>query len=111
MVGRFIVHGGDSDRNASVWDNAANGTRDTGLAPQVAYRAAADLELQYDAHGYRDPDTVRRVDPPVPVDAYMPAGILDHWLYESGKWVGRVRRPDGTFVFLPQTELRPTGEG
>jgi hypothetical protein len=56
---------------------------------------AADLELQYDVHGARDQADVRRVSPPVPVDAWQRAGVLDAWVREQGRWLGRVRMPDG----------------
>jgi hypothetical protein len=47
-----------------VWDNALNGQRGSGLAEQDAHDQAAELELQYDARGYRSAETVQRVDPP-----------------------------------------------
>jgi len=76
MVGRFNVRPGTGDNDWSIWDNAANGQRGSGLSEQQARAEAADLELQYDAHGYRPPETVRRVDPPVPVErAWQPVGV------------------------------------
>jgi len=106
MVGRFIANDGGGEHAWSVRDNASNGERGDGLTESAARQLAADLELQYDAHGQRDPGTVFRRDPPVPVDAYQPVGVLDRWLKENGQWVGRVCRPDGRIVFIPQSELR-----
>jgi hypothetical protein len=67
---------------------------------------AADLELQYDVHGARDQADVRRVSPPVPVDAWQRAGVLDAWVREQGRWLGRVRMPDGRIAWIDQGELR-----
>ena len=107
MVGRFNVHEGAGEEDWSVWDNASNGTRGSGLAEDAAYRLAADLELQYDVYGPRSPDNIRRVDPPKPVEkAWQPVGWLDAWVKEQGTWLGRVRGPDGKFTWVPQTELR-----
>ena len=108
MVGRFNVRSGDGDHDWVIWDNAANGHRGSGLTEREAHEQAADLELQYDAHGYRAPDTVRRVDPPVPIEAFHPAGVLDAWVRENGDWTGRIRQPDGTFVWIRRTDLRRT---
>ena len=110
MVGRFNVRSGAGDHDWSIWDNASNGQRGSGLAEGDAHAEAADLELQYDAHGYRPADTVRRVDPPVAVDAWRPAGVLDAWVRENGEWIGRVRDRDGKFVWIRDTELRRTEE-
>jgi hypothetical protein len=69
---------------------------------------AAELELQYTVHGPRDPANVRRVDPPITVDAWTPsAGQLDAWVNEGGRWLGRVRRPDGRVSFIDQNDIRP----
>jgi len=107
MVGRFNVRSGTGDGDWSVWDNAANGNRGSGLSEQAAHKLAADLELQYDVYGPRSPDHVRRVDPPVPVEkAWQPAGFLDAWIFEKGTWVGRVRGPGNRVSWIPQAELR-----
>lgn len=107
MVGRFNVHEGAGAEDWSVWDNAANGTRGSGLAEDAAHRLAADLELQYDVYGPRSPDHVRRVDPPVPVEkAWVAAGWVDAWIFEQGTWFGRVRGRDNKFSWIPGIELR-----
>lgn len=108
MVGRFNVRSGDGEQDWAIWDNGANGQRGSGLSEQDAHDQAAALELQYDAHGYRDPSTVRRVDPPVPVDVFQPAGVLDHWVREHGEWIGRVRGIDGKYAWIRQADVRPT---
>jgi hypothetical protein len=108
MVGRFNARPGASgaEGNWMIWDNAANGQRGSGLSRTEAEDQAAELELQYDAHGYRDPATVRRVDPPVPVEAFQPAGTLDAWVFEKGEWIGRVRNGDDRFAWIRQADLR-----
>ena len=79
------------------------------LAEQDAHDQAAELELQYDAHGHRSADTVQRVDPPVPVErAWQLAGVLDAWVRENGEWIGRIRRDDGRIVWIRGAELRQT---
>lgn len=97
-----------SSDQATTWENRLAGFLTIlGLSEEAAHRLAADLELQYDVYGPRSPDQVRRVDPPKPVEkAWQPAGFLDAWIKEQGTWVGRVRGPDGKFVWIPQSELR-----
>ncbi|TCO33054.1 hypothetical protein EV652_10353 [Kribbella steppae] len=108
MVGRFNVRPGDGVTEWLVWDNAMNGHRGSGLSQAEANEVAADLELQYDVHGARDAANVRRVSPPVPVDAFQRAGVLDAWVLESGRWLGRVRQPDGRIAWIDQDDLRAT---
>jgi YD repeat-containing protein len=79
------------------------------LAEQDAHDQAAELELQYDARGYRSAETVQRVDPSVPVErAWQLAGVLDAWVRENGEWIGRVRGDDGRIVWIRAAELRQT---
>lgn len=81
------------------------------LTEHEARDQAAELELQYDAHGFRPADTVRRVDPPVPVESWHHAGVLDAWVRENGEWIGRIRADeDGAVVWRRQAELRRAGE-
>jgi hypothetical protein len=109
MVGRFNVRSGDGDHDWMVWDNALNGQRGSGLAEQDAHDQAAELELQYDAHGYRSADTVQRIDPPVPVErARQLAGVLDAWVHENGERIGRIRRDNGRIEWIRGAELRQT---
>ncbi|MEV4260564.1 hypothetical protein [Kribbella sp. NPDC049584] len=109
MVGRFNVRPGDNgDDDWLVWDNAVNGHRGRCATEVEANALAADLELQYTVHGPRDPANVRRVDPPITVDAWTPgAGQLDAWVNEGGRWLGRVRRADGRVSFIDQNDIRP----
>jgi hypothetical protein len=93
-----------------VWDGASNGWRGCGLGEAAAHQLAADLELQYDAHGPRDESTVRRLESPQEVDraTWEPGGLLDAWIFSrrDGGWVGWVRSVDGTISWLPSSELR-----
>lgn len=58
MVGRFNAReGAGGDTDWSVFDNAANGNRGSGLSKDAALRLAADLELQYDVYGPRNRTT------------------------------------------------------
>jgi hypothetical protein len=110
MVGRFNVRPGDGDKQWQVWDNAINGHRGRCDSQTEAYALAADLELQYNAHGPRDPATVRKLDQPLAVDGWRRhIGELDAWISEGGRWLGRVTLPDGQVVWLDESELRPTG--
>ncbi|HWD83247.1 MAG TPA: hypothetical protein VG497_30315 [Kribbella sp.] len=108
MVGRFNAReGAGGDTGWTVFDNAANGNRGSGLSEDAAYRLAADLELQYDVYGPRNPDHVRRVDPPVPVEkAWVPVGFVDAWVFEQGTWIGRVKDHNGRYTWIPGIELR-----
>jgi hypothetical protein len=107
MVSRFKVRQ-DGPTAWGVWDGAANGWRGRDLSKQQAHDLAADLELQYDAHGQRPPETVRRVTPPCPADqmAWKHGGLLEAWVRERGEWLGRVRAPDGSISWVPASELR-----
>jgi hypothetical protein len=70
MVGRFTVRRASDNPDDSdgwgVWDGAANGWRGLGLTEHDAHATADDLDLQYDAHGPRSADTIRRVEPALP---------------------------------------------
>lgn len=112
MVPRFNARqiAGGGERDWFVWDNAANGQRGSGFTELEAIAEAAELEVQYDAHGYRDPAAVRTVDPPVPVDVFQPAGVLDRWIFDTGEWFGRVRSADGKYAWINQADLRQAGE-
>lgn len=106
MVGRFNVRCGEGESGWFIWDNAANGNRGSGLPEQDAHDQAADLELQYDAHGYRAASTVRHVDPAVPVEAFQPVGELDAWIHENGEWIGRICCADGRYLWIRGSDLR-----
>ncbi|WP_350280479.1 hypothetical protein [Kribbella sp. HUAS MG21] len=111
MVGRFHVRPGDGDNEWLVWDNAVNGHRGRCRTQAEAITLAADLELQYTVHGPRDQATVRRIDPPMPVDGWnRHVGKLDAWISEGGRWLGRVWHPDGRVSFIDQDDLRPADD-
>lgn len=114
MVGRFKVRKDGDGRTAhGVWDGAANGWRARDLTEQQAHQVAADLELQYDAHGPRPPETVRRVQPPRPVAraVWQSGGVIEAWVRQRGVWYGRVRGADGHISWIPAAELRPDTSG
>ncbi|MFG1626778.1 hypothetical protein [Kribbella sp. NPDC049227] len=63
---------GDGDDGGwMVWDNAMHGHRGTCSTEIEPTALAGDLELQYAVHGPRDQASVRRVDPPMPVDGRL----------------------------------------
>lgn len=74
----------------------------------TANKIAVDLEIQYDAHGPRPAETVRRLDAPQPVRrAEWHEGVLDTWIREAGVWNGRVREVDGRVHLVSEKDLRP----
>jgi len=114
MLSRFKVRkvAGDGAASYGVWDSAANGWRGQDLTEGQAHELAGDLELQYDAHGPRPPETVRRVQPPRPIDRaqWQPGGVLEAWVRQRGEWLGRVRDSDGRISWVRAVDLRPTGQ-
>lgn len=110
MFGRFKVRPyGDDGESVGVWDGAANGWRSGPLSELEARALAGELELQYDEHGPRSADTVRRVAPAQPIEraTWEPAGALDAWVRDRGQWWGRVRDADGRFIWVTAAEVRP----
>jgi hypothetical protein len=110
MVGRFKPRkAGDGPTSWGVWDGAANGWRGRDLTEDQAQALADDLELQYDAHGPRPAEMVRRVQPPIPIDraVWQPGGILEAWIRQRGEWFGRIRQADGSASWVPAADLRP----
>ncbi|MGZ0153760.1 hypothetical protein ACXJJ3_42290 (plasmid) [Kribbella sp. WER1] len=111
---RFTVRPDDDQPGRfAVWDGGTNGWRARGLADEpAATRKAAELELQYDAHGQRNPATVRQfgnhqqkvqikhVEWSPPVELYA-------WLRTDGEWYGLVCDAAGRMTFVPGSELRP----
>ena len=64
MLGRFTVRPAENGSGSfGVWDSAVSGWRATDLTEQQAHATAADLDVQYDAHGPRPATSVRRVEP------------------------------------------------
>lgn len=111
MVGRFKVRP-DGD-GYGVWDGAANGWRARDLTEREAHRAAADLEVQYDAYGVRPAETVRQVQPPRPVERVMwlAGGVVEAWVRQREGWYGLVRASGGQLSWVPGNELRPMPGG
>lgn len=110
MLGRFTVRPlDDGSGRFGVWDGAVNGWRATDIDDETeAHRTASDLDVQYDAHGPRPADAVRKVDPAQPVQrAQWHDGELDVWIRDNGEWLGRVRDKDGRVTWIPGTDLRP----
>jgi len=110
MLGRFTVRPADDESGRfGVWDGAVNGWRAIDIDSETeAQRIASDLDVQYDAHGPRPADAVRRVDPAQPVQrAQWENGELDVWIRDNGEWLGRVCDDDGHITWIPGTDLRP----
>jgi len=106
MVTRFMVRPDEEDpATYGVWDAATHGWRGRALSETRAREVAADLELQYDAHGPRPAESVRRLSAPRPV--WRPAGVLEAWVRHGGAWFGRVRSAEGNISWLPAADLRP----
>ncbi len=111
MLGRFTVRPtGNNDDTFGVWDGAVNGWRGSRLTEAQAQQMKTDLDIQYDARGPRDPTTVRRVDPPRPIQRaeWHTDGELDAWIRDAGQWLGRVRDHNGNITWIPAEELRPS---
>jgi hypothetical protein len=77
-----------------VWDGHANDWYgDWTLTEPEANRQVHDLDVQYDFYAERKPSDVRplAVARPVVLFGWQPAGDLDVWVRDEGKWWGRVR--------------------
>ncbi|HZX06006.1 hypothetical protein [Kribbella sp.] len=110
MFGRFTVRPSDDGSNRfGVWDGAVNGWRATGIDGEARARELAfDLDMQYDAHGPRAADDVRRIEPGQPVErATWSTGDLEGWIRDNGEWIGKFRGKDGELAWVPGKNLRP----
>ena len=110
MLGRFTVRPSDDGSNRfGVWDGAVNGWRAIDIDDETeAHRIASDLDVQYDAHGPRPADAVRKEDPAQPVQrAEWTTGELDVWIRDNGEWLGRFCDKDGRVAWIPGSDLRP----
>ncbi|MGH3372006.1 MAG: hypothetical protein ACRDPR_18635 [Nocardioidaceae bacterium] len=89
-----------------------NGWRANDLPDEAeAHRIASELDVQYDAHGPRPADAVRRVEPSQPVRrAEWRTGQLDVWIRDNGQWLGRVRDSDGRISWVAGDDLRPVDQ-
>ena len=65
------------------------------------------MELQYDAHGPRPADAIRRLEVPQRVRrAEWAEGEIDAWVRESGIWYGRFRASDSRVSLVLGNDLR-----
>ena len=114
MARRFTVRP-DDDGNGqlAVWDGAVHGFRARHLPDELtANKTAVDLEIQYDAHGPRPSENIRKLDPPQRVlRAEWTESCLDTWICDAGVWYGRVEDADGTVRLVPRQDLRRIGDG
>jgi hypothetical protein len=115
MARRFTVRpDDDADGQLAVWDGAVHGFRARHLPDEpTAIRTAIDLEIQYDAHGPRPADAVRKLDPPQRVQvrrAEWDDAELDTWVRDAGIWYGRVEDEDGNVRLVPRQDLRKIGD-
>ena len=96
-----------------VWDSGVMSWRGTDFAENEAKLRAADLNVMFDQYGERPAGERRKVDPPIAVQSatLSAAGELDYWVKERHEWWGRVRRPDGHFVWTRASDLRPASDG
>jgi hypothetical protein len=55
----------------------------------------------------------REVNPPIEVEVatWSAGGQLDWWVKERGKWLGRVRGPDGRQKWIKAADFRQAKEG
>jgi hypothetical protein len=60
----------------------------------------------------KDSEDRREVNPPIEVESatWLAGGRLDWWVKERGRWMGRVRRPDGRQVWIKAADLRQAKE-
>ncbi|MFD3406996.1 hypothetical protein ACFWUU_40310 [Kribbella sp. NPDC058693] len=115
MFGRFTVRPDDTaEGQFGVWDAAVNGWRARGIADELeATGTAAELELQYDAHGPRPADAVRRLEVSQRVRrAEWAEGEIDAWVRDTGtgSWYGRFRDKTGRVSLVLGNDLRPINE-
>jgi hypothetical protein len=103
------VYMGRQAAQSSRRPGAVNGWRATGIDTEAEAREVAfDLEAQYDAHGPRPVDAIRKVDPAVPVlRASWTTGELYIWIRDQGTWLGRFRDEAGRVDRVPGKDLRP----
>ncbi|MFC9688306.1 hypothetical protein ACFTSF_07165 [Kribbella sp. NPDC056951] len=111
---RFTVRSDETTPGSlGAWDGALNGWRTRHLADELeATREAAELELQFDAHGPRPLGTVPRfcdVKPAVQElrdGRWLPPVQLHAWVLTDGQWYGLVQDKDGRQRFIPGKNLR-----
>ena len=76
-----------------IWDGGVMSWIATDLSENEAKQKAADKNVMFDQYGQRSESERREVDPPRPV-----------------AWWGRVRGPDGHYVWIKASDLRQAKE-
>jgi hypothetical protein len=91
-----------------LWDGGVMSWRSTDLAENEAKRQAADLNVTFNQYGQREAKDRREVSPPIVVESatWTAAGELDYWVRERFEWWGRIRAPDGQYVWVKASDLR-----
>ncbi len=80
------------------------------LTEPEANRQVHELDVRFDFYAERKPSDVRPLPVPQPVVLYgwQPAGDLDVWVRDEGKWWGRVRDNEtGLYRWYPAAQLQP----
>ena len=95
-----------------IWDGGVMSWIATDLSENEAKRKAADKNVMFDQYGQRAESERREVNAPRPVASATrtAAGELDYWVLERSEWWGRVRGPDGHYVWIKASDLRPATE-
>jgi|SRR5918993_3678127 hypothetical protein len=91
-----------------IWDSGVMSFIANDLSEQEAKQRAADRNVVFDQYGQRKESERRQVSPPIKVESatWGPEGELDYWVKDVHGWTGRVRRPDGEYVWIKAADLR-----
>ena len=79
----------------------------------ISIASVFELDMRdLDPNQYGEADS-REVSPPIEVESatWAPGGTVDWWVKERGKWLGRVRGPDGRQRWVKASDLRQSEEG
>lgn len=84
------------------------GWRADNLGENDARQQAANMNVMFNQWHQRAENERREVKPPIPVESaeWSTAGLLDYWVREDMEWLGRVRDPDGRYVWIRASDLR-----
>ena len=93
-----------------IWDSGVMSWIASDLSENEAKQRAADRNVAFDQYGQRSDADRREVSPPVEVESatWAAAGQLDYWVKDRDGWCGRVRHPDGEYVWIKAGDLRPS---